>query len=448
MLPSSIFTFALFFSFELKHFAAAAKALRNKYYATGPSTPSRRASTSDISIINEGSDTSYAAQISVGTPPQSFLLDLDTGSSDLWFASNTCQGCPSGTPELNPSSSSSLQLGKNRVSLAYGSGSADGVLATDNVSMGPYTVNQQGFVLVDTASQGLTDSELSGIMGLAFQGIANSGVLPFWQSLLNNNQLSNPEFSVFITRFHDDQSAQSEEPGGVLTFGGTNSTLYQGSIDFQPFTSPVNDGSFWLQNVAGVTVNGKSVTIGSGNSAAIDTGTTLIGGPTEAVTAIWAAVDGVQPLSGNMDGYFAFPCSSPPQIAISFGGPSWPISTEDINLGSIGKGLCLGAIFDLTAGTNVKPSSSQPAWIVGDTFLKNVYSVFRANPAAVGFAQLSSAAGGSSGTPGPAVGTASKPAPTAGGGANFAHPMVPLGAVSVTLTGVIALLTTAFMLTV
>ena len=62
-------------------------------------------------------------------------------------------------------------------------------------------------------------------------------------------------------------------------------------------------------------------------------------------------------------------CSSPPQISISFGGPAWPISTKDINFGPIGKGLCLGAIFDLTAGTNVKPQSGQPAWIIGDTFL-------------------------------------------------------------------------------
>ena len=29
--------------------------------------------------------------------------------------------------------------------MKYGSGSASGVFATDNVTMGPYTVNQQGF---------------------------------------------------------------------------------------------------------------------------------------------------------------------------------------------------------------------------------------------------------------------------------------------------------------
>jgi cathepsin D len=90
-------------------------------------------------------------------------------------------------------------------------------------------------------------------------------------------------------------------------------------------------------------------------------------------------------------------CSSQLSIAISFGGPSWPISLADLNLGTISNGKCLGAIFDITQGTNVAPGGGNPSWIIGDTFLKNVYSVFRANPPAVGFAQLSEAAGGSSG---------------------------------------------------
>jgi hypothetical protein len=57
---------------------------------------------------------------------------------------------------------------------------------------------------------------------------------------------------------------------------------------------------------AGVTVNGKAVNIGTQNTAAIDTGTTLIGGPTAAVDAIWAAVPNSAALSGNMTGFFSF----------------------------------------------------------------------------------------------------------------------------------------------
>jgi cathepsin D len=310
--------------------------------------------------------------------------------------------------------------------------------------MGPFTVNPQSFVGVDDVSSGLIDGELAGIMGLAFQGIANSQAVPFWQALVNNNQFTSPEFSFYITRFVNNQNAKTEEPGGVLTFGGTNSSLFQGNIDFQPFTLSGNGGTFWLQTVSGVTVNGKSVSTGTSNSAAIDTGTTLIGAPTAAVNAIWGAVSGAVPLSGNMTGFYAFPCNSQLSIAISFGGPAWPISLADLNLGSVSNGLCLGAIFDITAGSNVKPTPGTPQWIVGDTFLKNVYTVFRSNPPAVGFAQLSS---GSSGSPSTTVGGAKATGGNSPGGSSSAMRLtLPLGTTGITVTCALSLLTSAFIL--
>ncbi|KAH9053219.1 acid protease [Lactarius vividus] len=412
---------------DTAHYSAVLAGLRHKYKYDSPG-PSRRAQTTDLGITNQGADVSYFAQVNVGTPAQSFNLVLDTGSSDLWFATTACASCPSGTPEFDMSKSTSLQTGTDRIPLRYGSGSATGVIARDTITMGPFTVDQQIFgaflslptptsarlllegllqatmliwvsVAVTDITSGLIQGALAGIMGLAFQGIASSNAVPFWQALVNDNLFTNPEFSFFITRFVDDSSAQDEEPGGVLTLGGTNTTLYQGDIDFRSFTSPIRGGSFWLQTVSGITVNGKSVSLPSGDLAvaAIDTGTTLIGGPTAAVNAVWAAVPGSVALDGNLAGFFAFPCTTDLAISMSFGGPSWPISLADMNLGTVGNGRCLGAIFDITQGTNVTPGEGNPAWIVGDTFLKNVYSVFRANPPAVGFAQLSNAAGGSSG---------------------------------------------------
>lgn len=53
-------------------------------------------------------------------------------------------------------------------------------------------------------------------------------------------------------------------------------------------------------------MNGNTVNIGTDTSAAIDTGTTLIAAPTEAVNAIWGAVSGAVPLTGNMSGFYAF----------------------------------------------------------------------------------------------------------------------------------------------
>ncbi|KAI6126192.1 hypothetical protein EDD16DRAFT_1516966, partial [Pisolithus croceorrhizus] len=90
----------------------------------------------------------------------------------------------------------------------------------------------------------------------------------------------------------------------------------------------------------------KNVALPTGSSAyaAIDTGTTLVGGPSSAIQNIFAQIPGSQPGTGSWAGYYSYPCSTEVNVAISFGGPSWS---------------------------------------------KNVYSVFSYNPAAVGFAQLS-----------------------------------------------------------
>ncbi|TFY82401.1 hypothetical protein EWM64_g1613 [Hericium alpestre] len=272
--------------------------------------------------------------------------------------------------------------------------------------MGPFMVQNQRFALVDQMTSGLIDGDLAGIMGLAFQSIASTQAVPFWQALVNNNEWSQPIMSFQIARFVDDPQATEDEPGGVLTFGGTNSSLFTGNIDFQNFPSGTQ-ASFWLQTVTSVSVGGKSVSIPSGNGAlaAIDTGTTLIGGPTDAVNNIWGAVSGASPMTGQDQGFWAFPCNTKVNVTFSFGGNSWPISPSDMNLGSVGGGMCRGAIFDVSQGSNIPANGGTPSWIVGGTFLKNVYTVFRASPPSVGFAQLSNAAGGSPGSPGSPTGS-------------------------------------------
>jgi len=257
-------------------------------------------------------------------------------------------------------------------------------------------------------------------MGLAFQGLASTNALPFWQALVNNGQWTSPEMSVWLTRFLNDNSAQAEEPGGILTFGGTNSTLFQGNVEFLNMPNGGLQG-FWLLQMNSLTVQGNNVQITTGASAnsAIDTGTTLIGGPTTDVQKIWAQVPGATPMGSDMAGFFSFPCKTNVQVSISFGGQLWPINSADMNLGTAGSGgQCVGGIFDLSAGSNAGGGEGNPNWVVGDTFLKNVYTVFRSAPPSVGFAQLSDAAGGSSGTPGlgPAHVSGGNPLPTSSSG--------------------------------
>ncbi|KAJ7122045.1 aspartyl protease [Mycena crocata] len=386
---------------------AAADFIRSRYgYGSAATSTTkrmnRRASAQSLNFVNQQGDSSYFGTVNIGSPPQPFNVILDTGSSDLWVADTTCRNCDRETPLYNPQQSTSfVQASTTATTISYGSGQVAGVVAKESVSMGNFSLASQGFLSVRQTTDGLLSGSVSGILGLAFGAISSTQTVPFWQGLISDKQLETPEMAFWLTRFRGVDGHRDEEPGGSFTLGGTNASLFTGDIEFLDVAGG-STPTFWLLGVSAITVQGNSVDVATGNAAlaAIDTGTTLIGGPTADVNAIWNAVPGARTIA-SMPGFFQFPCSTTLKISMAFGGKVWPIDPADMNLGpGSGGTMCLGGIFDLTLGSNIESNSGNPTWVVGDTFLKNVYSVYRQNPLSVGFAQLSDAAGGSSGTPG------------------------------------------------
>ncbi|KAG2749602.1 acid protease [Suillus brevipes Sb2] len=370
---------------NVSDWAVYAKNLRDATIAKYSSRHAQKRGTGENLMVNQGLDTSFYGSLAVGTPPYSFDVLLDTGSSDMWIASSTCQSMCAGTGNFDSTKSSTFKNLNKNFSVSYSKGYAAGTIGQDVVQMAGFTIPDQTFAVVTTTATNFLRNPVTGIFGLAWQSLAASGAMPFWQALARNGLWNEPLMAFQLTRFSNDSKAGELEPGGSFTMGYVNESLYTGTIDYQDL--PNGQASYWLQQITSMTVQGKPIPLPSGSAsyAAIDTGTTLVAGPAAGIAAIYAQIPGSQPGTGSWEGFYKYPCNTAVVVEISFGGPKWSVSPDDFVFSSTGpvSNECYGAFYTITT------SGGTPSWIIGDTFLKNVYSVFRYNPPSVGFAALS-----------------------------------------------------------
>ena len=97
----------------------------------------------------------------------------------------------------------------------------------------------------------ITDNDISGLMGLAFPGLAQTGTTPFWEALVNTNQLSSPEMAFYISRSSNPNAV--DVSGSIFTLGGTNSDLFTGDIEFINMPA-ASSPTFWVLPLTGMRI--------------------------------------------------------------------------------------------------------------------------------------------------------------------------------------------------
>jgi len=255
--------------------------LRRRFYG---SRQTLGASSDDIVPLDNYLDTQYFGEIGIGTPPQNFTVIFDTGSSNLWIPSSKCYFSIACYLHHRYRSVKSKTYKKNgeTCTITYGSGQIAGFFSEDNVLVGSLIVKNQKFIeTTRETSPTFIIGKFDGILGLGFPEISVGGAPPIWQSMKEQNLVEKDVFSFWLNR-DPDASA-----GGELVFGGVDSKHYKGSHTYVPVTRK----GYWQFDMGDLLIDGHSTGYCAGGCAAIvDSGTSLLAGPTTIIAQVNHAI--------------------------------------------------------------------------------------------------------------------------------------------------------------
>ncbi|XP_030077405.1 gastricsin isoform X2 [Microcaecilia unicolor] len=332
---------------------------------------------------------SYFGEISIGTPPQNFLVLFDTGSSNLWVASTYCQSqACTNHPRFSPNQSSTYTSNQQQFSIAYGTGSLTGILGYDTVTIENTSIAQQEFGLsVTEPGYSFVFASFDGILGLAYPSISVDNATTVLEGMIQENLLKEPIFSVYLngpdsgcSGSGDDASGfssqEESQDGGEIIFGGIDPTLYTGDICW----TEVTEEAYWQIGIEEFSINGQATGwCSSGCQGIVDTGTSLLTVPEQYIQNLLSYI-GAQ---NNESGEGLVNCSemqSMPTISFTINGTALPLTPSAYILQN--NGTCSIGI----SSTYVPSQNGQPLWILGDVFLREYYTIFDCGNNQIGFA--------------------------------------------------------------
>uniref|UniRef100_A0A8C2TWG9 cathepsin E n=1 Tax=Coturnix japonica TaxID=93934 RepID=A0A8C2TWG9_COTJA len=334
--------------------------------------------TEDCSLYGEANeplinylDMEYFGQISIGTPPQNFTVVFDTGSSNLWVPSIYCtsKACTKHA-RFHPTRSSTYQPLGLPISIQYGTGSLTGIVGSDQVTVSMTVYNQPFAESVSEPGKAFQDSEFDGILGLAYPSLAVDGVTPVFDNMMAQDLVELPIFSVYMS------SNPDSSLGGEVLFGGFDPSRFLGTLHWVPVTVQ----GYWQIHLDNVQVGGRVAFCANGCQAIVDTGTSLLTGPTKDIKELQRYIGATA-----MDGEYIVDCSflsSMPIVTFTINGIPYTLSAQAYTLmQSDGLDICLSGF----QGMDVPPPTG-PLWILGDVFIRQYYTVFDRGNNRVGFA--------------------------------------------------------------
>ncbi|KAL8945186.1 MAG: hypothetical protein Q9211_000267 [Gyalolechia sp. 1 TL-2023] len=364
---------------QLKHsdLESHARALGQKYMGVRPQTHADEMFR-DTSIHEEGShpvpisnflNAQYFSEISIGTPPQTFKVVLDTGSSNLWVPSQDCGSiaCYLHT-KYDSSSSSTYKKNGSEFEIRYGSGSLSGFVSRDTMRIGDLTIKDQDFAEA-TAEPGLAFAfgRFDGILGLGYDTISVNKIVPPFYNMIDQDLLDAPVFAFYL----GDTNKDGDE--SEATFGGIDTDRFTGKLT----KIPLRRKAYWEVDLDSITYGSDTAELDD-TGVILDTGTSLIALPSTLAEILNKAIGAKK----GYNGQYSIDCSKRDElkdVSFTLTGHNFTITPYDYILEV--QGSCISSFFGMDI-----PAPAGPLAILGDSFLRKWYSVYDLGTNSVGLA--------------------------------------------------------------
>ncbi|XP_077645955.1 cathepsin D-like [Lonchura striata] len=265
--------------------------------------------------------------------------------------------------------------------ISYGSGSLRGFLSTDTLTVSNVSVPNQTFAeAVALPGLAFAAARFDGVLGLAYPGAAAGPARPVFDSMMGLRLFRSNVFSFYL------RSGASEGDGGELLLGGIDERLFEGPLHYIPVTRK----SYWQVHMDRLSVGSPGVSgcrdpplCRGGCEAIVDTGTSLVTGPSAEVGALHRALGGFRAEQGQ----YLLDCdkvASLPNVTFVLAGTTFTLSPQEyvLKVSQLGTPTCISGFMGLDI-----PRPSGPLWILGDVFLAVHYAVFDRDRDRVGLAR-------------------------------------------------------------
>jgi len=319
--------------------------------------------------LTDAEDSEYYGEVTIGTPPQKFQVIYDTGSSNLWVPSKSCDNCKKSGAKYDSSSSSSYAKNGEPFMLQYGTGSCNGFLSNDEVGLGEVSISNFSFGEVShEAADVFGSAPFDGILGMGPAKAAADHVAMPMDQLVAQGKVQHNVFSFYL--------ASNETAGSTLVLGGTDEQYYSGEFSYVPVAKAASILPYWLVSASDIKIAGestKSCNWLTGCYMVVDTGTSVLAGPPSAMNAIISKIGNVTADCSNVH--------TLPTVSFTMAGKEFDLEPEFYVIRAkddSGKEQCQLGLEGVNAGV--------PIWILGDPFLRKFYTVWDAEQHRVGFA--------------------------------------------------------------